>query len=95
VSVKKVYGLWKVHMTKQSLMNEAMEKLGSYVDMSEAMEKMKDSDKEKAMETFSGEIDSLGKSMEDLNTELKEQTTVAIDVIEENLNEVKASLQEK
>lgn len=94
VSVKKVDGQWKVHMTKQEMMNDAMKKAGSEVDMDEAMNALKDIDMEKAMETFSEEIDSLGKSMESINGELKEKTIEAIDAIEENLDEVKESLKE-
>lgn len=94
VSVKKVDGQWKVHMTKQEMMNDAMEKAGSEVNMDEAMDALKDIDMEKAMETFSEEIDSLGKSMESINGELKGKTIEAIDAIEENLDEVKESLKE-
>ena len=95
VYVKKVDGQWKVHMTKQSMMNNAMEKAGSEVNMEEAMENLKDIDMEKAMETFSEEIDSMGKTMEGLNGKLKGKTIEAIDAIEENLDEVKTSLQKK
>lgn len=80
VSVKKVDGQWKVHMTKQEMMNDAMEKAGSEVDMDEAMNALKDIDMEKAMNA--------------LSEGMKEKTIEAIDSIEENLDEVKESLKE-
>lgn len=65
VSVKKVDGKWKVHMSKQSMMNDAMKGMGD--DMSGAMDKLKDVDLDKAMENFSNEIDSI-------NVDLTEDT---------------------
>ncbi len=87
ISVKKIDGLWKVHMTIESI-------TGTDIDFSKVKETMKSVDMNKVMEVLSENSDSINKILEDFNADFKEKAIETIEDIEDNLDEVKESLQE-
>ena len=96
VGVKKVDGVWKVHMSKQDMMKDAADSMGD-IDMEGAMDKLKDIDMDEAMKAVSESlegVENMDEQLNELTDELKEKAVDVIDAVEDNLDEVKESLQE-